>query len=277
MQAAAVFLLITTLALCAVMIMLYYRRDTNIESFLVTMQEYVLPSQCPDYAVYDGHNYYLIYNNRPFDGKQNPLVYASEQEMRQALNDLKCPFADRMPIEFLRRTRNRRDPQESYDRLCNKRISAPNYALNKCASTFGLGGNVSDSGTPNPINPIHSNDFAAAKNDNESDIKTDGVPFKGDKLAMLHQLSQFLDQASSDIMADYDQETCMIYEMTRDQPQLGNPEHLLKYAQAFQTGHVDGVRSAHGGTGAPPPLLGNHLLEATDGAFPGAFLPDNYV
>lgn len=264
-----------------------HHRD-SIESFLVTMQEYVLPEQCPDYAVYDGHNYYLIYNNRPFDGQQNPLIFPTETEMRRALQEMKCPFADRMPVEFLRRSRNHRDPQESYDRLCNKRIAQPNYQLDKCASTFGLGGDAGDLNTDargqrDSIAPAHTDDIAG-KDGQMTDrmqtrIKTDGVPFKGDKLAMLQHLSQFLDQASSDVMADYDQETCMIHEIAKDQPHLGSPDHLLKYAQAFQTGHVDAVRSAsgNGGTGAPPPMLGRHLLEATDGAFPGAFIPSDYV
>lgn len=274
MEPLYVFLI--SVAILALLAYLLHKRNSPIESFLVTMQEYVLPPQCPDYAVYDGLNYYLIYNNRPFDGEQNPLVYKSEKEMRQALSDLDCPFADRMPVEYLRRRRHHRDPQVSYDRLCNKRVAQPNYQIDKCASTFALGGGA------DTIDPLHTDDINASANANGNDrdgpeIKQGGVPFKGDKLEMLQHLNQFLDNSSSNIMADYDQETCMIHEITKDQPKLGDPKHLLKYAQAFQTGHVDAVRDAEGGTGAPQGMLGNHFMQATDGAFPGDFIPSNYV
>lgn len=281
-----IYVFLISIVILAILTYLLHKRNVPIESFLVTMQEYVMPSQCPDYAVYDGLNYYLIYNNRPFDGTLNPLIFSSEKEMRAALREMECPFADRMPIEMLRRVRHNRDPQESYDRRCNKRIAQPNYQLDKCSSTFGLGGDASDLSTDSrgqrdSIAPTHTDDIAGrdgeTTNNNQLDIRQGGVPFKGDKLAMLKSLNQFLDQSSSEIMADYDQETCMIHEIAKDHPQLGNPDHLLKYAQAFQTGHVDAVRDARGGTGAPSPMLGKHLMEATDGAFPGAFIPSDYV
>lgn len=292
MQINGLILVIASLVLLSYISLQQYKKNNgSVEGFLVTMQDYIMPPQCPDYAVYDGHNYYLVYNNRPFDGVQNPLIYPTEKEMRRALKEMDCPYADRMPVEFLRRRRHHRDPQESYNRVCNKRIADPNYHLDKCATTFGLGGEASDVdpnstnvGLRDPIAPAHTDDAIGRDgqitNIMQTEIKTGGVPFKGDKLAMLQHLSQFLDKSSSEIMADYDQETCMIHEITKDQPHLGNPDHLLKYAQAFQTGHVDAVRRAsgnNGGTGAPPPMLGRHLLEATDGAFPGAFIPSDYI
>jgi len=288
MDTIGVLLVAITLALLVWVI--YTRPRNTIETFLVTMKDYINPIQCPDYAVYDGHQYYLVYNNRPFDGQQNPLVFATESSMRVALNELGCPFADRMPVEYLRRQRSHRDPQESYDRVCNKRIANPNYHLDKCASTFALSSQSQNNSTDttttrDPIKPISTADIKAADgtsnntntNTSQTEIKSGGMPFAGDKLEMLQQLNQFLDQSSSDVMADYDKETCMIYEMTKDQPQLGNPEHLLKYARSYQTGHVDDIRATHGGTGAPNPILNQYLLMATDGAIPGSFVPDDYI
>lgn len=277
-------IILVAITLVLVIWVIYTRPKHVIESFLVTMQDYINPDQCPDYAVYDGHNYYLVYNNRPFDGQQNPLIYSSESDMRRALTDLGCPFADRIPVEYLRRHRNHRDPQESYNRVCNKRIAKPKYQLDKCASTFGLSksgmDNAAIDASRDPITPISTDDVGkdgSITNSMQSEIQSGGIPFKGDKTVMLQHLSQFLEKASSDVMADYDQETCMIYEMAKDQPQLGNPDNLLKYAQAFQTGHVDSIRNATGGTGAPPPLLGMHLMAANEGAIPGAFVPADYV
>lgn len=289
MELAGLALVAITLGL--LLWVIYTKPRNTIETFLVTMKDYINPIQCPDYAVYDGHNYYLVYNNRPFDGQQNPLAYATESDMRVALAELGCPFADRMPVEYLRRRRHHRDPQESYDRVCNKRIALPKYHLDKCASTFGMAQNSDNSDNSDnintssidgrdPIAPISTDDVGAdgtITNTTQSTIQKGGMPFAGDKLEMIKHLSQFLDQSSSNVMADYDQQTCMIYEMTKDQQQLGNPEYLLQYAQAFQTGHVDDIRAAHGGTGAPQPILNQYLLQATDGAIPGSFVPDDYV
>jgi hypothetical protein len=203
-------ILFILLALC-----IFNRR--NLESFIVTIEETILPKQCPDYLVTDGQYYYLVFNNKVFDGVNNPLIFKDIADVKQLLERIECPMLD--IISLRRETMNTDiwDPWDNYERLCSKQIARPLQSLESCAFDIAYQ-NPGNDGKPKLILP---EDIA---NMSDAEIKRTIKTAKttdSEKIKILRRLNDFLANAGDSVMVDYDLETCMIDKLGSDKGELG--------------------------------------------------------
>lgn len=227
-------LLILTIVICAIIIIFsYWHKFLNmLEGFIVTVDEVVLGSQCPDYCAYDGLTYYLVFNNKPFIQGSNPLTFTTEAEVRNKLIALGCPiepFIQNMII--LRRGTNHDDPVETIERRCGKKIAFNKFGIDTCASEFSLGGNT---GLQKEFSSIGSDSLKSMSNNNlngiETRLQTMGSDAETmDNYKMIRKLVDFVNQNDESIMVDYDLETCMFEQvgnLFNGQPSQEYPSHL---------------------------------------------------
>ena len=188
------------------------------ENFIVTVEETILPSNCPDYLVTDGQYYYLIFNNKEFDGKNNPLTFNDIADVKQTLSNMNCPMLDIIP---LRRKTNHNDPWDNYERQCGKLIAKPLHSLESCAFDIAYQ-NPDTDGTPKLILPedLAKMDVKELK----SKLKT-ANSVDSEKIKVLRRLNDYLANAGDSVMVDYDLETCMIEKVGLDDGELGG-SHL---------------------------------------------------
>jgi hypothetical protein len=223
-----------TIIICAIIITFsYWHKMRNmLEGFIVTVDEVVLGTQCPDYCAYDGSTYYLVFNNKPFSQGTNPLTFGSEGEVRTKLNNLGCPadaFIKNMIV--LRRGTNHDDPTETIERRCGKKIALNKFGIDTCASEFSLGGNT---GLQKEFSSIGSDSLKGMSNNNLNRIET-GLQTMGsdadtmDNYKMIRKLVDFVNQNDESVMVDYDLETCMFEQvgnLFNGQPSQEYPPHL---------------------------------------------------
>jgi len=231
MKTVIKILFIIILIIITILIILHNKTKKYIDSFIVTVDEVILGNNCPDYSVFDGYNYYLIFNNKEFDGVNNPLFYDSKEKMITKLNELKCPVNHYIKnLIVLRRNTNHDDPHETIERKCNKHISLNNYSIDKCAFNFAYG----DSTNLNKefIN-INTDELSKISDETLDKLEPKMKTMGGESLdnyKMIRQLVDFINQNDESIMVNYDLETCM-YEKIGDiykNEENTNPEYLQK-------------------------------------------------
>lgn len=197
-------------------ICLFNRRQ--MEKFIVTVEETILPSNCPDYLVTDGQNFYLIFNKKPFDGISNPLVFQDLADVKLTLKSMDCPMLDIVP---LRRKTNHKDPWDNYERQCGKQIARPLHSLESCAFDIAFQNQDTD-GKPKLVLP----EDLAKMSEEELDSKIKIANSVGsEKVKVLRRLNDYLTNAGDSVMVDYDLETCMIEKVGLDEGELGG-SHL---------------------------------------------------
>lgn len=246
-------IIVVIVILFVIVYMIYNNKFINAETFLVTVKEYVLGIQCPDYCVYDGHNYYLIFNNKEFDGINNPLVFDSESEVKAKCNELNCPsdhYLQNMII--LNRKTIHDDPQEDLERKCAKQIALNRFSIDKCAFDFAYSiPEIADTVSlpnGNNLSKINANNLlnieGQIKNMYDDTKKEKAL----DNYKMIRQLVDFINQNDESVMVDYDLETCM-FEKVGDlfngqssnniplylkKQDLGTKDNLHKFRKHFE-------------------------------------------
>lgn len=226
-------ILFVLLALC-----IFNRR--NLESFIVTIEETILPKQCPDYLVTDGHYYYLVFNKKVFDGVNNPLIFKDIADVKQKLERMECPMLE--IISLRRETMNTGiwDPWDNYERLCSKQIARPLQSLESCAFDIAYQHPGND-GKPKLLLP---EDLANMSDDElKRTIKT-AKSVDSEKIKILRQLNDFLANAGTSVMVDYDLETCMIDKLGSDNGELGgsylgNKQILQQFNKHYNQVNID--------------------------------------
>jgi hypothetical protein len=227
-------LLVLTIIICAIIITFSYWHKVRgmLEGFIVTVDEVVLGSQCPDYCAYDGATYYLVFNNKPFSKGSNPLTFNSVDAVKGKLTELKCPtepFIQNMII--LRRGTNHDDPTETIERRCGKHIALNKFGIDSCAADYALGGGTVLQGE---FSSIGSDSLKGMSDNNlkksEDKLKTMGAK-KGtmDNYKMIRKLVNFVNQNDESVMVDYDLETCMyeqVGNLFNGQPSEEYPSYL---------------------------------------------------
>lgn len=200
-----------------------------LEGFIVTVDEVILGSHCPDYLAFDGSYYYLVFNNKSFDGINNPLTFDNINDVKSKLNNLDCPiqpFIQNM-VE-LRRNRNNDDPQEDLERRCAKHIALNKFAIDKCAFNFSH----STPELSKEFSSLSSEQLGKLDNKTlsgiETKVKTMGGPAL-DNYKMIRKLVDFINQNDESVMVDYDLETCMferVGDLFNGQPSNDIPQFL---------------------------------------------------
>jgi hypothetical protein len=249
-------LLIVLLAL--IIVLSYWNKISKMfDTFIVTVDEVILGKQCPDYSVYDGNNYYLVFNNKEFTQGINPLVFANKEEMSYKLLELGCPVEPFIKnLIILRRQTNHDDPTENIERRCAKHIAKNKFGIDTCAFEFA------HSGSDNLKKEInHVYDFITSENlaklDNKSlndlepklqNIEDQNMRSKAlDNYKMIRKLVDFINQNDESVMVDYDLETCMFEEVGNlfsgqpsndyppflNQQDLGTKKNIHKFRKHF--------------------------------------------
>lgn len=204
--------------LIIILVIIYITLNKNkvfsFESFIVTVNEYVLGKQCPDYCAYDGHNYYLIFNNKEFDGINNPLIFETEAEVKAKCIELKCPSEHYLQnMIILNRKTNHDEPQEDLERKCAKQIALNRFSIDKCAFDFAYStpeiADTITSPNSNNLSKIGANNLLNLEGEikNMSDVTKQKQAL--DNYKMIRQLVDFINQNDESVMVDYDLETCM--------------------------------------------------------------------
>jgi len=259
MEKLVITLLIIITLLIGIIILFTLVKSKN-ESFIVTVSEYVLGKQCPDYCAYDGHSYYLVFNNKDFDGINNPLVFESIDDIKLKCKELKCPYEHYINnMIILNRKTNHDDPQEDIERKCAKRIALNKYSIDKCAfnyaySTPDLVKEFTSVDTKS-LSAIDNNSLNAIESTINSMNSSNNKDTALDNYKMIRQLVDFINQNDESVMVDYDLETCMfekVGQLFNGQPNneipqhlkqqdLGTTENLHKFRKHFESSGQDYV------------------------------------
>ena len=109
--------------------LIWVLRNNYLESFIVTVNELVIPSRCPDYLVTDSLNYYLLNSRKIFDGVNNPLKFKTKEEALSYLDRNECPRLE--TIDLVVRKKNR-DVTVPYERECGKRTAYQIFDEDAC-------------------------------------------------------------------------------------------------------------------------------------------------
>ncbi len=203
-----------------------------IQGFVGNMATIIHDSNCPDYMVTDGSKFYLIFNNKDFDGVNNPLTFNSLAEARTELTRRKCDSS--MEPIVLRRQTNHVDPTESYERSCAKHVANPLYWINDCA--FGIA--YKDTGLKT-LDPSSLDNISPELLKQRKSIALDATKkIEGElptdvKFKLLRQLNDFLNSQDTATQVNYDIETCMIDKLGKEMPELGGTDKLQKFNKYF--------------------------------------------
>ncbi len=236
------------LAFLIILIVVCILKNGFIEKFIVTVDETVLGPNCPDYVVSDGYKFYLVWNNKVFDGINNPISFNTKAQVAAELSKRKCPNMIQN-IVYLRRETNHEDPQVSYERACNVQTSAPLNAVNKCISNkiFEIPGQ-STMLTAKELASLRPEEIQALEKSRilaRTDISEEERTEQLDKLRRglkgeVSQAYEYVKKVNNAIagmdtgdLVNYDVETCMFDKLSKDDPNLGSPEGLQKFRRYY--------------------------------------------
>lgn len=104
-------------------------KNKYLESFIVTVNEFVVPESCPDYLVTDGSHYYLINSGKVFDGVKNPLKFPSHKSALAYLAQNNCPNLDLIDLVV---KKNPKDVTVPYERECAKKTAVQIFDDDVC-------------------------------------------------------------------------------------------------------------------------------------------------
>jgi len=182
-----------------IMIFLIYILKTKMfDSFIVFLDDVVIPKSCYNYLVTNGSNYFLFNSNKILDGITNPLKFKNKLEAVNYLKKMECP--DNIPFVDLVMRKSIDDPTVSYERECGKQVAPNLFDLDICA-TYGSDLDTLDSKYISKINKIENDKKLYSNYDIErcmiekaskEDPKLDDTHFKA-------YFSQYFDRMNSNI------------------------------------------------------------------------------
>lgn len=231
-----------------------------LENFIVLIDEVEIPQQCPDYLTTDGAKYYLVWNNKPFDGATNPLTFNRLASALDWLNTNKCPPLE--PISLTRVT-NPADPTISYERECNKQTANPNYWVNRCAFNKIFESQESLDEINNASTSDGTSDGSHELNTNSDNKLLDGyVPKLGsDTYGYLRKINNALATMDTNELVNYDVETCMFDKLSKDMPGLGSSDGLQRFRKYYNQQSDNNITRKPGQNEADIILTPNSLAE----------------
>ena len=113
-------------------------RNKSLDSFIVFLDDIIIPKSCYNYIVTNGKQFFLLNTNKILDGVTNPLSFNSKQEAVKYLKDSQCP--DNIPFVDLVMRKKSDDPTVSFQRECGKKVAPNLFDLDIC----GAYGNTND-------------------------------------------------------------------------------------------------------------------------------------
>jgi hypothetical protein len=115
------------------LLLIYIAKNNILDSFVVFLQEKVIPPNCYNYLLTDNKKYYLLDTHRIYDDA-NPLIFNNKEE---AVNFLKTSNCEpNIPFVNLVQKKNKNDPTVTIDRECNKHVAPHLFDIDVC-NTYG--------------------------------------------------------------------------------------------------------------------------------------------
>lgn len=111
-------------------------RYTKIWDTMTTVFEnIIIPTNCYEYLITDGKNYYLLNSQIPFDGITNPRKFTILADANQYLLENGC---NSLPLINLISNKNISDPTDSYEKLCSLKVAKNKFNADICTNyAFG--------------------------------------------------------------------------------------------------------------------------------------------
>jgi len=122
------------LTILILIFLIYCLRNKALDTFIVFLDDIIIPTTCYNYLVTNGKNYFLLNTNKILDGNTNPLKFNNKIDAINYLKASKCP--DNIPFVDLVMKKNLDDPTVSLQRECAKKISPNLFDLDVC-NTYG--------------------------------------------------------------------------------------------------------------------------------------------
>jgi len=117
-----------------ILCLIYVLHNKSLDTFIVLLDDIVIPKDCYDYLVSNGDKFFLINTKKMLDGTSNPLAFNTKAEAVKFLSKSNCP--DNIPFVDLTVKKKIEDPTVSYQRECNKKVSPNLFDLDVCG-TYG--------------------------------------------------------------------------------------------------------------------------------------------
>jgi len=182
--------------------LIYFLRSKSLDTFIVFLEDIVIPSTCYDYLLYNGKKYFLLNSKKILDGITNPIQFDTRKDATSYLNTLNCPVD--IPYVDLVMRKKTDDPTVSYQRECSKKVAPNLFDLDVC-SMYGSDYDTSTSKTLARINQIENDKKIYSNYDIEScminkavteDNSLDDTNFKSN-------FAQYFDRLNSNIDEKY--------------------------------------------------------------------------
>ena len=178
--------------------LIYILRNKSLDSFIVFLDDLVIPTTCYDYLVTNGKNYFLLNTNKILDGVTNPLTFNNKIDAINYLKASKCP--ENIPFVDLVMRKKLDDPTVSFQRECSKKVAPNIFDLDVCG-TYGSDYDTLTGKTLSKINQIENDKKLYSNYDLETcmidratvdDPKLDDTHFKD-------YFAQYFDRLNSNI------------------------------------------------------------------------------
>lgn len=218
-------------------ILVYLIRNKSIDSFIVLLNEVVIPKDCPNSLVTDGVHFYLMNTRLPYDGITNPIKFNSEAEAKKYLKNNNCPDLQLLDLVV---SKNKEDPTDSYEKICARDVANRIFDDDVC-NHYSDGKQMEDlrnfsndlivlTETRNQIrSEIDAAKFANREYDPKLDVELKEVLKKIDNLRSKYANN---DEALKEFV-DYKIEDCMIQTIKNENNNLDDSKFSNNFAKYF--------------------------------------------
>jgi len=107
-----------------------FLRSKSLDSFIIFVDDVVIPSSCYNYLVTNGNQFFLLNSKKMIDGTTNPLTFNTKDEALTYLKNSSCP--ENIPFVDLVMKKKNDDPTVSYERQCNKKVAPNLFDIDVC-------------------------------------------------------------------------------------------------------------------------------------------------
>ena len=174
--------------------LIYILQNNNLDSFIVFVDDVVVPKSCYNYLVTNGTKYFLLNTKTMINNTTNPLTFDSKELALKYITDStgeKCP--SNIPFVDLVMRKKLEDPTVSYQRECGKKVAPNLFDLDVCGT-----------------------------------YATDLDTISGKYISKLNQIEN-----DKKLYANYDLESCMINKATTEDPMLDDTNFKEYFAKYF--------------------------------------------
>jgi len=140
--------------------LIYFLRSKSLENFITFTDNTIIPSNCYNYLLTNGHKFFLLNTKKVIDNISNPLVFHTKKDaMNYLYNNTSC--SNQIPFVNLVINKKNDDPTVSYERQCNKEVATNLFDIDVC-NTYGKDDDILSNKYLKDINKIENDKNAFA-------------------------------------------------------------------------------------------------------------------